>query len=305
MSTFNGQRYVAAQLQSILTQLPAGGCICIRDDGSSDGTVDAIQALNDARISLTTGENLGFGTSFLTLLAAAPADVDMVMFADQDDVWLPGKIERAWAHLRPFGSQPALYGSAQLLVDAELRPLHVTSPWPRGQSLANALTENIITGCTAALNRSATLLVQRGGVPSSVKFHDWWMYLVVSAFGSVTYDNEPTLKYRQHGGNQIGHGAGWFGRRREIIRFLLRNDWVGILLGQVTEFWRFYGKQLDPATRSMILGLYSMHGTVAVPRWRMIFGWRRHCQRGGSELAFRLLLLLHRLHLWPSPGRRL
>lgn len=305
MSTFNGQRYVVEQLQSILLQLPAAGCIRIRDDGSSDGTVDAIRAINDPRISVTTGTNCGFGASFLTLLASAPADADLVMFADQDDVWLPGKIERAWARLQPFGSQPALYGSAQMLVDADLRPLHVTPPWPRGPSLANALTENIITGCTAALNRSATLLLQRGGVPSSIRFHDWWMYLVVSAFGSVIYDDTPTLLYRQHGGNQIGHGAGWFGRLRGIIRFLLRNDWVGILLGQVTDFWRHYGEQLDPATRAVIQGRYAMHGTFAVPQWVMIFGRRRHCQTGFTELAFRLLLLLHRLHVWPPPGRRL
>jgi glycosyltransferase involved in cell wall biosynthesis len=193
MSTYCGERFVVEQLQSILGQLPPDGSILVRDDGSPDGTADVIANFADHRIVLTRGENLGFGASFLTLLARVPRDADMVMFADQDDLWLPGKIDRAWQHLQPLADRPALYGSAQMLTDAELRPLHATPPWPRGPSLLNALTENIITGCTAALNRPAVELLQRGGVPEGVRFHDWWMYLVVSAFGTVVFDDQPTL----------------------------------------------------------------------------------------------------------------
>src|SRR5687767_4472450 len=211
MSTYNGARFIREQLQSILQQLPPRGQIIVRDDGSRDGTVDEVGAVNDARITLLRGANLGFGRSFLTLLAHAPSDADMVMFSDQDDVWLPNKVERAWRHLRALDGQAGLYGSAQMLVDSALRPLYPTPPWPRGPSLTNALTENIITGCTAALNRPALELLQRAGVPDGVHFHDWWLYLVVSAFGSVVYDNQPALLYRQHGGNVIGHGAGWLG----------------------------------------------------------------------------------------------
>lgn len=304
MSTYNGERYVAEQLRSILDQLPADSRIIIRDDGSRDGTVGAITALGDNRIGVTSGPNVGFGRSFLTLLAAAPG-ADMVMFSDQDDVWLPGKIDRAWQHLAPLADRPALYGSAQMLVDSELNRLHATPPWPNGPSLANALTENIITGCTAALNRPAVELLQRGGVPDGVHFHDWWMYLVVSAFGTVVFEDHPTLLYRQHGGNQIGHGAGWFDRYVGITRFLMRNDWVGILLGQLAALMRHYGEQLDPGKRRLILGLFDVRGSNAIPRWGMVFGARRLRQSPASDLALRLLLLLHRLHIWPLPAKRL
>lgn len=305
MSTYNGERYVAEQLRSILGQLPAGSRILVRDDGSNDGTANVIEALADPRISLSRGKNLGFGASFLTLLAQAPRDADMVMFADQDDFWLPGKIDRAWRYLQPLSDRPALYGSAQMLADAELRPLRATPPWPRGPSLANALTENIITGCTAALNRSAVDLLQRAGVPEGVHFHDWWMYLVVSAFGTVVFDDEPTLLYRQHGGNQIGHGVGRFARCAGIVRFLLRNDWVGILLAQVAAFFRHYGDELDPASRLLILDLFDVQGSNTAPRWRLICGTQRLRQRSGDDLALRVLLPLHVLHIWPLPSRRL
>jgi glycosyltransferase involved in cell wall biosynthesis len=185
MSTYQGQRFVREQIGSILSQLPADGQLLIRDDGSRDRTVELVESISDPRITLEKGANLGFGASFLTLLIHAPADAEMVMFSDQDDVWLPGKIDRAWRHLLEVGPGPVLYGSAQMLTDEQLRPLHATSPWPRPPTFEGALTENFITGCTAAINRPALQLLQRAGVPRGVRFHDWWMYLLVSAFGTV------------------------------------------------------------------------------------------------------------------------
>ena len=305
MSTYNGERFVAEQLASILQQLPEDGRIVVRDDGSRDRTVEVISSIRDPRIVMTRGKNLGFGTSFLTLLAEAPADADLVMFADQDDVWLPGKIGRAWQHLSRLPSTAALYGSAQMLVDAELGLLHPTPPWPCGPSFANALTENIITGCTAALNRPAVDLLQRAGVPDGVHFHDWWLYLVVSAFGTVVFDPEPTLLYRQHGGNQIGHGVGWLGRYFGVVRFIWRRDWVGMLLGQVNALMHNYRDDLSPDTRDLVQAYFKVTAGRAVPRWRLILSGRRWRSRWAFDGFLRAILLAYKLHLWPLPGRRL
>lgn len=304
MSTYQGERFVAEQLRSILAQLPEDGRILVRDDGSSDKTVEIIESLGDTRITVTRGQNLGFSQSFLTLLAQAPTDADMVMFSDQDDVWLPHKIARAWQGLQPLAGSPALYGSRQMLTDEALRPLHATATWPRGPSFASALTENIITGCTAALNRPAVQLLQQAGIPQGVHLHDWWVYLVISAFGTVDFDDEPTLLYRQHGGNQIGHGTGWLGREFGMLRFLARNDWVGILLSQVHTLMRHYGPLLDPVARSLIERHFEIGPRCAYPKWSLILSrqrWRHHALR---DCALRLLLAAHRLHLWPPPARR-
>lgn len=305
MSTYNGERYVAEQLRSILVQLPRHGCIVVRDDGSRDGTVAVIEAMKDPRIHLSRGPNCGFGRSFLTLLAAAPVDADMVMLADQDDVWLPDKVERAWRHLQQYEDRAALYGSAQMLVDGSLRPLQPTPPWPRGPSLTNALTENIITGCTAAINRPALALLQRAGVPDGVVFHDWWLYLVVSAFGTVVYDVQPSLLYRQHGGNVIGRGAGWLGRQKGLVRYLLRHDWVGILQRQVGAFLDHYGASLPPRTRDWILCYFRVSDGAAATRWRLVFSPKRWRQMFSHDIALRLLLVAYKLRLWPVPRRRL
>lgn len=305
MSTYQGERYVREQLLSILSQLPSRGRIIVRDDGSLDRTADEVLAVGDDRVTLVRGDNLGFGRSFLTLLTLAPPDVDMVMFSDQDDVWLPDKVDRAWSHLCSLEGRPGLYGSAQMLADSDLRPLHPTPPWPRGPSMANALLENIITGCTVAINRPAVELLVRAGAPGRVCFHDWWLYLVLSTFGTVVYDDQPTLLYRQHGANVIGHGSGWLGRRLAMIRFLLRHDWVGILLGQLYALLECYGDALSSCSRRLILDHFSVASGRAVPRWRLVFSLRRWRQTPADELALRLLLAAYRLRLWPLPGRRL
>lgn len=305
MSTYNGERFIDEQIRSILEQLPESGRLMVRDDGSRDSTVSRIKAFQDSRIGLVCGENMGFARSFLTLLSTAPRDTEMLMFSDQDDVWLPEKIDRAWLRLQPLSSQPGLYCSAQMLVDETLRPLQVTPPWPRGPSFSSALSENIVTGCTAAINRPAIELLQRAGVPEGVRFHDWWLYLVVSAFGTVVVDDEPTLLYRQHGANLIGHGAGWWGRQIQVLRFLLKHDWVGILLGQTAELNMRYADRMDAEKRSMLQNYFNFVERSASPKWRLILGLHRWRQTLVQEITFRILMALHRLHLWPMPARRL
>jgi glycosyltransferase involved in cell wall biosynthesis len=292
MSTFNGERFIEEQVRSILDQLPADGLLMVRDDGSSDGTVARIQAFGDARIHISTGPNIGFAQSFLTLLSQTPSNADMVMFSDQDDVWLPEKIERAWQHLQPQGNRPALYCSAQMLVDESLCTLHATPPWPHPPSFTNALAENIVTGCTAAINQSALQLLQQAGVPEGVQFHDWWLYLVVSAFGTVVVDNQPTVLYRQHSGNLIGHGVGWWGRQLQMAKFLFKYDWVGILLGQISELKHHYDLQLNSVQHRLLANYFQIIGVSSKPRWRIIFSFKRWRQKLIHEPLFRILIVI-------------
>lgn len=305
MSTYNGGKFVTEQVNSILAQLPSDGLLLVRDDGSSDDTVMQVGAFEDRRIRIERGNNIGFCASFLTLLSRTPTDADLVMFSDQDDVWLPGKIERAWKHLLPLGDIPGLYCSRQQLVDEELRPLGLSTAWPREPSMEGALAENIVTGCTAALNAPAVRLLQRAGVPDEVRFHDWWTYLAISAMGTVLVDAVPTILYRQHAANAIGRGAGWWGRQLQMVRFLRRNDWVGILLGQVQALWRCYGPALDQEQRELIQRYFRVSDDAVQPQWRLIFSWRRWRQHRSEELLFRGLLVLHRLRAWPPSRVRL
>jgi len=287
MSTYRGERYIGQQVASILEQLPPAGRLLVRDDGSSDGTVAQVRAIRDPRIHLTEGENLGFARSFFQLLASVPADVDVVLLADQDDVWLPGKIARACGSLRAR-TGPALYFSRLQLVDEELRPLGLTAGWPRGPSFTNALTENIVNGCTIALNRPALDLVLRLGDARQVRFHDWWIYLVVSAFGEVIADPTPTVLYRQHGRNVIGRGAGW---RRYLVnlRFVRQTSWVHILFSQLQNFRAVHGATLSREQRALVDRYFDPQRPASI--LRLLLAPRRFRQRLLDDVLLRLLLL--------------
>lgn len=305
LSAYNGSKFIVEQIRSILEQLPPDGLLMVRDDGSKDNTCDLVEHLGDHRIALIRGANIGFSQSFLTLLSLAPADAELVMFSDQDDVWMPDKVARAWDWICNQGDRPALYGSTQQLVDAQLRPMNVTRRWRTPISFASAVCENRITGCTAALNAPALNLVKAAGVPRDVLFHDWWLFVLVTAFGTVWIDPKPTLLYRQHGSNQIGHGAGWWGRHRHIIRFLLREDWVGILLLQVQALHRTLGYRLTHDQQALLANCFCRSARGLVPRWRLILGPGRWREDILHEATFRLLLAFHRLGIWPPPSRRL
>jgi glycosyltransferase involved in cell wall biosynthesis len=293
MSTYQGAPYVVEQLASILAQLPPDGRIVVRDDGSTDGTPDKVQALGDARITLQRGSNIGFVRSFLTLLSEAPADADMVMLADQDDVWLPHKIARAWEHLAPLAGTPALYCSRLQLVDAQLRPLGLSPLWQRRPSFENALTENIVTGCTAAMNPAALRLVRRCGDPQLIHFHDWWLYLVVAAFGKVVYDPEPGVHYRQHGGNVIGMGSG-FARYLAIVRFVRKTSWVHIMYRQIGNFKAVFSDALDPQQRNLLGRYFDPANGMAVARLLLLP--KRYRQSLLGDILFRGLLVAELLN---------
>ena len=265
MSTYQGEHFVEEQIASILSQLPAQGRLMIRDDGSRDGTVKQIETINDPRVTLQRGENLGFVRSFLSLLTSVPADAQMVMLSDQDDVWLPGKIERAWQAVASSGSVPTLYCSRLKLVDARLSPIGLSPHWPRPPSFENALTENIVTGCTSALNPAAVRLVTQYGDPTRIYFHDWWLYLVVAAFGRVIYDPQPTILYRQHGYNAIGMGSGW-GRYLTILRFLRRQSWSHIMFNQIENLRAVHGALLPVGHRRLIDEMFNARSALSMLR---------------------------------------
>ena len=106
----------------------------------------------------------------------------------------------------------------------------------------------------------------------------------------MVFDPKPTLLYRQHGANQIGHGAGWWGRQRRILAFLRRHDWVAILLGQVTELREHYGSRLTPGQLMLVDKYFTGKHGRAQPRWRLVIGLRRWRQSWFGEFTFRALI---------------
>lgn len=220
MSTYNGSAYIEQQIESVLAQDHSDIKLIVRDDGSSDSTVDILRSLQGAsRFEFVPGRNVGIKASFFELLKIADESADYYAFCDQDDFWLPDKISRALERLANTGSDaPVLYCSAVGVVDSDLRTIREDIV-PQFSGIGGLLVENFAIGCTVVISRGARNLILRH---SSYDFymHDWWATLLVCCFGRIVCDNESRIKYRQHEGNVVGVHAKLIDRIVGFSRFL-------------------------------------------------------------------------------------
>lgn len=210
LGTFNGRRFLPAQIDSILQQSIRSWSMWVSDDGSVDGTLALLQGYQSAiggdRLHIFRGPQKGFARNFLSLVCKSDIQADYFAFADQDDVWLPDKLEHASTVLKSCPSdRPALYCSCTLIInefDVEQGQfLHYHAK----PSFCNALIQNIASGNTMVFNAAARELLLKAGPDVDVFAHDWWVYLAVMAVGGIViFDPVPRVQYRQHADNQVG-----------------------------------------------------------------------------------------------------
>lgn len=211
LSTYNGEKYLKNQLDSLLLQTYKNIEIIVRDDGSRDDTLEILKSYDT--ILLETNQNLGAIGSFSELLnyAVEYSDANYFMFCDQDDVWNHDKVEKTLKKIKDmekkFGNIPLLVHTDLEVVDEELTTIN--SSFMNFQNIdalknrfSNLLLQNTITGCTTMINRK--LANKSLPISSNVIMHDWWIGLVASRFGKIGYIDEVTIKYRQHGKNTVG-----------------------------------------------------------------------------------------------------
>ena len=220
MSTYNGERYVEEQIKSILGQKNVDVDLLVRDDGSSDSTLDILDAGKENGIlHWYKGCNLGPAYSFLDLLAHSSSDADYYAFSDQDDFWLPEKLSVAAEMLSAAGNSPALYFSRTQMTDAELHPTSIVEIDPL-LSFGESLVYEFIPGCTMVMNHTLRDIVNQYR-PAYLPMHDVWVYSVALAIGAkVFFDKEPHILYRQHANNSIRQGYSmWHEWKRKWNRF--------------------------------------------------------------------------------------
>ncbi len=215
LATYNGAKFLEAQIESILAQDYQDWRLIIRDDASTDATAAIIEQYEHKlpeRILVLRGEKkrLGIVNNFSALLEATTAPY--VMFADQDDVWLPHKISLTLTGMKELEKQhgdktPLLIHTDSGIVNETLQPVadsfnahhklsaHL-SPFTR------LLVQNTVQGCTMMVNRPLLMLALP--VPSRARMYDMWLAQVAAGMGHIGYVDQQTVKYRQHAGNAIG-----------------------------------------------------------------------------------------------------
>ncbi len=212
LATHNSGKYLHELVDSILSQSVGEFVLSVRDDGSTDGTVDILRSYNDERINIRPDREpsgSARGNFFRLLLGA---DADYIMFADADDVWLPDKIERTLKKMQLAEDEsgralPILVHGDLVVVNEDLHVRHESlfkyeKLSPERKSLKNLLAQNNVTGCTVMINRALSALVK--SEPEHTLMHDWWLALTASAFGRIEVVYEQLMLYRQHGDNSVG-----------------------------------------------------------------------------------------------------
>ena len=215
LATYNGEKYLREQLDSILSQTFKNWELYIHDDASSDSTPAIISdyaSLFPQKIHVLNSPATGSAKdNFMFLMNNI--DSPYIAFCDQDDYWHPDKLEKSLSEMHDVENElgadiPVLVFSELSVVDEHLQPICDTLSAFQNldctrTNFEKLLLQNVATGCTVVINR-ALLTLARTENTSGIVMHDWWCALVASRFGVISFISEPLVDYRQHSSNSVG-----------------------------------------------------------------------------------------------------
>lgn len=194
IATYNGARYIGEQLASILKQLSAEDEVVVSDDGSTDGTIDIVRSLNDRRIRIVDGPRRHSPTlNFEWALRNAKGEY--IFLADQDDVWLEGKVTRCVEELQMCDCVVSDARVTDSLLNTTSESLFQLMHVKHGR-LSNLLWRNGYTGCCMAFKRE--VLSKALPFPTDIPMHDIWIGNVAAFCGSLHFINDRLLLFRRH-----------------------------------------------------------------------------------------------------------
>ncbi|MCF8428660.1 MAG: glycosyltransferase family 2 protein [Bacteroidia bacterium] len=242
LASYNGEKFIAEQLESIISQTNKNWTLYINDDGSTDATLVIVNAYIKKypyKIYLLQlqPKTLGASANFFKILDTVESDY--YMFCDQDDIWLPDKVEKCFLKIKlaeaEQPSAPFIVHTDLVVVDSKLNNLHssfhqLTKVNPEKFCTFNYLgVMNCVTGCTMLFNRKAKELAK---IPKDKNvWHDWWLAVNVAKQGKILYLNEATILYRQHSNNVLGAqevNLNYFLNIFMTIKKVLRTDYYNL-----------------------------------------------------------------------------
>ena len=260
LSTYNGEKYLKKQLDSLLSQTYTNIKIIARDDGSSDDTLNILKSYDIELVK--SNNNLGVKKSFSVLLDYAFINTksDYFMFCDQDDIWKNDKIEKTLRKMKEleltYSTLPLLVHTNLEVVDENLQIIN-KSFWnyesinPKFNKFNNLLMQNTVTGCTVMLNRQLVLLASP--IPENIIMHDWWLGLVASKFGKIGFLEESLILYRQHLDNTIGaKGFNYYSVLKKFYMVFYKDRYYLNIIVQAKTFLNLYKDKLDDYTLHML-----------------------------------------------------
>jgi len=257
LSVYNGEKYLAAQIQSIVNQTHRHWELLIKNDQSTDGSLAIIEEFTQAypnQIKLINTLVGGNATrSFMGFLPLVSAPY--LMFCDQDDVWFPNKISISLQTLQQVEKENpiALVFSDMEVVDSDLNLLHASflkqhqlNPNWRNNAYY-VMAQSLAAGCTMMFTKK--LVDTLNPIDDALFQHDHWLLIHAAYYGKIGFINQSTLKYRQHNSNSLGaHGI-------SVNYFISKLKSLGL----VTKRWLYLNRQLTPKPSLIKIGLAKLY----------------------------------------------
>lgn len=233
MSTYNGQKYLKAQIESILNQQGVSVNILARDDVSTDETLEILKHYHETQSNFdyySGRENLKSAKSFIELLIRCNKEYNYFAFADQDDVWDKDKLSIAVDKLSQY-TDPAVYCSNARLVDKNLNSLNTLEyNYIPNFNFKRILIAGEIQGATMLMNHQLIKLFSNIEMPEYIPMHDYFVSLICAGIGGkIIFDKEPHIKYRQHDNNVLGVDYSLKGKiKRNLCRFTKKSNFLDL-----------------------------------------------------------------------------
>lgn len=229
LCTYNGERFLAEQLDSLEAQTHQNWVLVVSDDGSKDATVDILLKYQakwpQGKMTIRNGPQKGFCQNFLSLACDPQIQAGYFAFCDQDDLWLPTKLAVALKNItkNQEANEPYVYCGRTIYVDENLRKVGCSQLFSFPRTFRNALIQSIAGGNTMVFNPKTKEYLEKAG-PVNHPSHDWWLYQLVTAVGGVVfYDPEPQVLYRQHKNGLVG-GNKSMAAKIDRISMVIRGD---------------------------------------------------------------------------------
>lgn len=227
LSSYNGEKFLTEQIDSILKQRDVSVRLIWRDDGSSDKTCELLEKYrSEKRITFFQGENLGYAKSFLSMVKSDKNELsEYFAFSDQDDIWLPQKLKYGIEQLQRIPQNvPALYVTSLQRVDENLNELDKQNFPNLILSLGAEFTRHRLAGCTFIFNRCMKHLLESSADLADICSHDALAtILCLSCGGKIIYDSNSYILFRRHGHNtSIDNKGVFFKIYHDIKRFIVK-----------------------------------------------------------------------------------
>ena len=294
ISTYNGEKYLKEQIDSLLNQTYKNIDIYIRDDASKDNTIKIIEDYmkNNDNIKLIRGENLGFVKSFFELLKSVE-EADYYAYCDQDDIWMEDKIQRAEEYLSKLDeNKPNLYFSNSDYYDGEMNFVAHGNP-KKVYNFRNSLVECVSQGMTMCINKKTRDYIVEN-IPQNCVFHDWWTYMICAGMGNIVYDEKPLVKYRRHTKSVTAEGKNFFELQIWRIKKFLQSDDLKKIRKQLKEYETYFGKELREEDKK-VLSLFTKDRYSISNAMAKTFYHKRFRKKFSDEILLRILFLIGKL----------